>query len=42
MDKAVNYIKGQTDKEKAFKSIMSKYGEQLSDKQQEGLKKFVR
>jgi hypothetical protein len=42
MDKAVNYIKGSTDKEKAFKSIMSKYESDLTDKQKAGLKKFVR
>ena len=42
MDKAVNYIKGQTDKAKAYDSIVSKYGEELSDKQKTGLKKFVR
>ena len=42
MDKAVNYIKGQTDKEKAYGSIMTKYGDELSDKQKAGLKKFVR
>ena len=42
MDKAVNYIKGQTDKQKAYDSILSKYGDDLSDKQKAGLKKFVR
>ena len=42
MDKAVNYIKGQTDKKKAFDSIIKKYGDQLSEKQVAGLKKFVR
>ena len=42
MDKAVNYIKGQTDKQKAYDSIISKYGDDLSDKQKAGLKKFVR
>ena len=42
MDKAVNYIKGATDKQKAFDSIMSKYQDDLSDKQKAGLKKFVR
>ena len=42
MDKAVSYIKGQTDKQKAFDSIVKKYGDQLTDKQQAGLKKFVR
>ena len=42
MDKAVSYIKGQTDKQKAFDNIIKKYGDQLSDKQKAGLKKFVR
>ena len=42
MDKAVSYIKTQTDKKKAFDSITKKYGDQLTDKQIEGLKKFVR
>lgn len=42
MDKAVTYIKGQTNKQKAFDSITKKYGEQLTDKQIAGLKKFVR
>ena len=32
MDKAVAYIKGQTDKRKAFDSITKKYGEQLTEK----------
>jgi len=42
MDKAVSYIKGQADKQKAFDNIVKKYGDQLTDKQQAGLKKFVR
>jgi 2',3'-cyclic-nucleotide 2'-phosphodiesterase (5'-nucleotidase family) len=42
MDKAVGYIKSQTDKRKAFESITKKYGEQLTEKQLAGLKKFVR
>lgn len=42
MDKAVTYIKSQTDKQKAFDSIFKKYGEQLTEKQVAGLKKFVR
>jgi hypothetical protein len=42
MDKAVSYIKTQTDKKKAFESITKKYGEQLTEKQVAGLKKFVR
>jgi len=42
MDKAVTYIKGAVDKQKAYDSIISKYGDDLSDKQKAGLKKFVR
>ena len=42
MDKAVAYIKSQTDKKKAFESIMSKYKDNLTDKQVAGLKKFIR
>ena len=42
MDKAVAYIKSQSDKKKAFDSIVSKYGGSLSEKQIGGLKKFVR
>ena len=42
MDKAVGYIKTQTDKQKAYDSIVKKYGDQLTDKQKAGLKKFVR
>ena len=42
MDKSVGYIKASTDKRKAFDSIVAKYGEQLTEKQVAGLKKFVR
>ena len=42
MDKAVSYIKSQTDKKKAFEAITKKYGTQLSEKQVAGLRKFVR
>ena len=42
MDKAVNYVKGQPDKRKAYDLIISNYGDQLSDAQQAGLLKFVR
>ena len=42
MDKAVGYIKSQTDKKKAFTAITKKYGDQLTEKQVAGLKKFVR
>ena len=42
MDKAVAYIKSQTDKKKAFNSITAKYESDLTEKQIAGLKKFVR
>ena len=42
MEKAVAYIKSQTDKKKAFNSIMAKYESDLTEKQIAGLKKFVR
>ena len=42
MDKAVGYIKSQSDKKKAFNAITKKYGDQLSEKQVAGLQKFVR
>ena len=42
MDKAVGYIKASTNKRKAFDSVVTKYGEQLTEKQVAGLKKFVR
>jgi hypothetical protein len=42
MDKAVAYIKSQSDKKKAFDNIMAKYEKSLTAKQVEGLKKFVR
>ena len=42
MDKAVAYIKSQTNKKAAYDAILSKYGNDLSDKQKEGLQKFVR
>ena len=42
MDKAVAYIKSQTNKQKAFDAIIEKYGDALTAKQQTGLKKFVR
>ena len=42
MDKAVAYIKSQTDKKKAFNTIMDKYESSLTEKQVAGLKKFVR
>lgn len=42
MDKAVGYIKSQTDKKKAFEAITKKYGDQLTEKQVSGLQKFVR
>ena len=42
MDKAVNYVKGATDKKKAYDSIVKKYGDQMTKNQLAGLKKFVR
>jgi hypothetical protein len=42
MDKAVAYVKSQTDKQKAYDAIIGKYGDQMTDKQKSGLKKFVR
>ena len=42
MDKAVGYLKSATDKRKAFDQVIAKYGEQLTEKQVAGLKKFVR
>ena len=42
MDKAVNYVKGATDKRKAYDQIIAKYGDQLTEAQQGGLFKFVR
>ena len=42
MDKAVSYLKSSTDKRKAFDQVIAKYGEQLTEKQVAGLKKFVR
>ena len=42
MDKAVAYIKSQTDKKKAFQSIMDKYESSLTAGQIAGLQKFVR
>ena len=42
MSKAIDYIKSQTDKQKAFEFFMDKKGAQLTEKQIEGIKKFVR
>jgi len=42
MDKAVAYIKSQTNKQKAFDAIVEKYGDALTAKQKTGLQKFVR
>ena len=42
MDKAVAYIKSSNDKQAAFDAIVSKYDDQLTDKQKAGLSKFVR
>ena len=42
MSKAIGYIKTATDKRKAFDSVVAKYGERLTEKQLEGIQKFVR
>tara|TARA_Y100000114_G_scaffold4943_1_gene4116 strand:+ start:1852 stop:2364 length:513 start_codon:yes stop_codon:yes gene_type:complete len=42
MDKAVAFIKTSTDKRKAYDSIVTKYGDLLTDKQKAGLQKFVK
>lgn len=41
MDKAVQYVKSAPNKTNAYNQIIKKYGDQLTDKQKEGLKKFV-
>ena len=42
MSKCISYIKSSTDKHKALDIVMSKHGDSLTDKQVEGIKKFVR
>ena len=42
MEKSVAYLKSATDKHKAFDQLMTKYKDQLTEKQVAGLKKFVR
>lgn len=42
MSKVIDYIKSQSDKQKAFDFIMEKKGDQLTEKQVEGIRKFVR
>ena len=41
MDSAVGYVKSATDKKKAYDNVVAKYGSELTDKQKEGLKKFI-
>jgi hypothetical protein len=41
MGKAIEYIKSQTDKGKAYDLILRKYGEQLTDPQKKGISKFL-
>ena len=41
MDSAVGYIKSATDRQKAYNAVIKKYGDELTDKQKAGLKKFV-
>jgi hypothetical protein len=40
-DGAIQYIKGATDKRQAYDKTMQKYGDRFTDKQKEGLLKFV-
>ena len=40
MDKAVNFIKSSTNKTSAFNQVIKKYGDELTEKQKEGLAKF--
>lgn len=40
MDKAIQYIKSAPNKTTAFNQIIKKYGDQLTEKQKEGLAKF--
>jgi hypothetical protein len=42
MDNAVNFIKSSSNKQEAFNQIIKKYGSDLTEKQVEGMKKFVR
>ena len=42
MEKAVSYLKSASNKKEAFDQVVDKYGEQLTKKQVDGLKKFVR
>lgn len=42
MDKAVEYVKSQKDRKSAYDAIVAKYGDQLTENQKAGLKKFVR
>ena len=42
MGKSIAYIKSQNDKKKAFDLVMKKHGANLSEKQIEGITKFVR
>jgi len=42
MDKAVNFVKSSSNKEEAYQQVLKKYGSDLSERQLEGLKKFVR
>jgi len=41
MGKAIQYIKSSNNKTTAYNQILKKYGDQLTDKQKEGIKKFV-
>jgi len=41
LDKAIQYVKSATDKQKAFDKIIDKYGDQMTDTQKTRLFKFV-
>lgn len=42
MSKAIEHIKGSTNRQQAYDSIMAKHGDKFTDKQIEAIKKFIR
>ena len=42
MTNAINFIKSSSNKQEAFDQVLKKYGSDLTEKQVEGIKKFVR
>lgn len=42
MSKAIEHIKGSTNRQQAYDSIMAKHGDKFTEKQVEAIKKFVR